>query len=523
MNNKKKTKAQRSNYQKYFPMIIFISILFMGVGYAVINSINLNIDGEAIAKEQSGVYITETTYHSNVSANTSSSKIINAYQSMLQSDITLSSTNASSSITYQVTVYNSTSFDYLYNGVNYELGTDTYSNEGISVTVNDLSVNDTVASKSYKTFTITFSYKDGTLASSNNLKSYITFDFILKPIIVGDYSYTGEAKTFTAPYTGTYKIELWGASGGDNLRYKFTSLDSDLVTREREVKPLGGYGGYTSGEIYLNQNAELYVYVGEQGKKNRQPTFNGGGAGALGGTGYNGQNSAGGTNTDGFSGGGATDIRIKYGEWSDFESLKSRIMVAAGGGGATVEAYSNAGGLSYAGGLNGYSGGYFSGHTNVGQNGQGGTQTSGGVAGKIHFNATGTITAGAFGIGGYTTSISSQTGAGGGGGGYYGGSGASGTLSGGVGQGGGGGSSYISGHNGCNSISSSSTESNIVHTNSSTHYSNYAFTNTLMIDGAGYKWTTDKTTSVGMPTHDGTSTMTGNIGNGYAKITFIKE
>lgn len=75
MNNKKKTKAQRSNYQKYFPMIIFISILFMGVGCAVINSINQIIDGEAIAKEQSGVYITEATYHSNVSANTSSSKI----------------------------------------------------------------------------------------------------------------------------------------------------------------------------------------------------------------------------------------------------------------------------------------------------------------------------------------------------------------------------------------------------------------------------------------------------------------
>ncbi|MFR6022533.1 MAG: glycine rich domain-containing protein [Clostridia bacterium] len=30
-------------------------------------------------------------------------------------------------------------------------------------------------------------------------------------------------------------------------------------------------------------------------------------------------------------GGGATDIRLVSGEWNDFESLKSRIMVAGGG------------------------------------------------------------------------------------------------------------------------------------------------------------------------------------------------
>ena len=45
-----------------------------------------------------------------------------------------------------------------------------------------------------------------------------------------------------------------------------------------------------------------------------------------------------------------------------------------------------------------------------------------------------------------------------------------------------------------------------------------------MIDGKGYEWTTEVgTEEVGMPTHDGTGTMTGNAGNGYAKITFIEE
>ena len=45
-----------------------------------------------------------------------------------------------------------------------------------------------------------------------------------------------------------------------------------------------------------------------------------------------------------------------------------------------------------------------------------------------------------------------------------------------------------------------------------------------MIDGAGYKWTDHKLEDlgvVGMPTHDGTSTMTGNEGDGFAKITLL--
>lgn len=43
-----------------------------------------------------------------------------------------------------------------------------------------------------------------------------------------------------------------------------------------------------------------------------------------------------------------------------------------------------------------------------------------------------------------------------------------------------------------------------------------------MIDGDGYQWTTEKGSDiVGMPTHNGTGTMTGNIGNGFIKITYI--
>jgi len=338
-----------------------------------------------------------------------------------------------------------------------------------------------------------------------------------------EFTYTGDIQMYVVPKTGKYKIELWGASGGIEDSITVTAETSTGTYTEREANFKGGYGGYTSGYIDLNKNQILYVYVGEVGKRILSNTFNGGGVGGPGGTGYKGTNLNGDEKASGYSGGGATDIRLVDGLWNDFDSLKSRIMVAAGGGGSTVDTYSQAGELGAGGGLIGSTGGYYPGHPFVDQNGKGGTQTSGGVAATIHFNATGITEAGKFGIGGGTTSISSQTGAGGGGGGYYGGSGASGTIAGGSGQGGGGGSSFISGHNGCNAISETSTMNNIIHTNQSIHYTGYTFTDTIMIDGNGYSWTNQKNDYVGIPSYDGLSILDKNIGNGYAKITYIEN
>ena len=144
----------------------------------------------------------------------------------------------------------------------------------------------------------------------------------------------------------------------------------------------------------------------------------------------------------------------------------------------------------------------------------------------------------AFGIGKTGVSYYGNTyGKGGGGGGYYGGgsvadSTSSSNTSAGY-DGGAGGSSYISGHTGCVAITSQSTLDARTGTGGeacseggtdnlcSIHYSNNVFTNTVMVDGQGYEWTNIKGSQTGMPTHDGTSTMNGNDGNGYAKITYL--
>uniref|UniRef100_UPI00203D7231 glycine rich domain-containing protein n=1 Tax=Odoribacter lunatus TaxID=2941335 RepID=UPI00203D7231 len=218
--------------------------------------------------------------------------------------------------------------------------------------------------------------------------------------------------------------------------------------------------------------------------------------------------------SNGRNGGGATDIRLIKGEWNNFNSLKSRIIVAGGGGGSDYyNSYGSNGGA--AGGLNGYSGNYHRKIYNYSYTvAEGGSQTSGGKGGIGISKGK----SGSFGMGGCRTEHSAGGSYGSGGGsGYYGGG--YGHFNNGIVGSGAGGSSFISGHSGCDAISASSTSSNIIHTGQSIHYSGVSFTNTVMIDGAGYKWTTAKGSYIGMPNFSGTGTMTGNTGNGQVRIT----
>lgn len=319
----------------------------------------------------------------------------------------------------------------------------------------------------------------GLLISNLNKKVKCNLYFYSGPTEFA-FTYTGSEQMFTAPIAGNYKIELWGASGGD--------VDIDSVNYQ------GGLGGYTSGIINLTENQALYVYVG-------------GSASSYAG-GYNG-GASGGQGADGkyTGGGGATDIRLVNGLWNDFGSLKSRIMVAAGGAG-TGFYYGNIIKGGEGGGISGYGGEISSCNADYIHNlATGGNNLTGGM---------GVDGTGYFGYSKKDMQLQYGTG---GGSGYYGG---------GVGgdthcnvSSGAGGSSFISGHNGCDAIKKESTEDNIIHTGGSIHYSGYYFIDTIMIDGKGYKWTDKKEEYVGMSSHDGSTKIVGNYGNGYARITLL--
>lgn len=86
-----------------------------------------------------------------------------------------------------------------------------------------------------------------------------------------EFDYTGNVQEYVVPSTGSYRIELWGAGGGED-NYASTLLSNQ------------GRGAYTTGIINLEKGTKIYVYVGQKGASgitNRNTltstSFNGGG------------------------------------------------------------------------------------------------------------------------------------------------------------------------------------------------------------------------------------------------------
>jgi hypothetical protein len=125
--------------------------------------------------------------------------------------------------------------------------------------------------------------------------------------------YTGSVQTFTAPSATTYKLEVWGSQGGDEiLGYG-----------------KGGKGGYAKGHKSFTANTPLYICVGEAGTGmtaaagSLPSTYNGGGG--LVSQGY------------GSSGGGCTHIAMTTdrGELRNYAGHTSEVIIVAGGGGGS--------------------------------------------------------------------------------------------------------------------------------------------------------------------------------------------
>ncbi len=217
-----------------------------------------------------------------------------------------------------------------------------------------------------------------------------------------DFDYTGAVQTFTVPFSGTYKLETWGAQGG----YAYTE------------EATGGYGGYSSGDIFLKARNIIYLSIGGKGDNgiywNKSYLYNGG---------YNGGGNAmsdGATTWGG--GGGATSIQntiIDDGQLKNYEDNKDSILIVSGGGGGAGWHYhmylssKNSPYLPHQGG----SGGGYKGSNGVTESkslATGGTQDTAGLNGSSNFEP---LSAG-FGYGGnYGQEIPSS----GGGSGFYGG------------------------------------------------------------------------------------------------------
>jgi len=259
---------------------------------------------------------------------------------------------------------------------------------------------------------------------------------------VWEFTQKNEVQEFKVPCSGEYKLETWGASGGD--------YDSTYV---------GGYGGYSSGNINLKLKQKIYIVVGGHPLDNStKHTYVEGGYNGGGGTG---------TRIDlaHNAGGGATHIALDSGLLKDL-SLHindDRIFIVSGGGGggtSPIRAKDANNNYFYRTSGAGSAGGYIGNDATTSCTncdcesiGTGGTQTAGGnriiISYNLNINSSSynnydeNFPSGTFGLGSSGDNIPTirpefdKVGGSGGGGGYYGGSGNSCVGA------GGGGSSYI--------------------------------------------------------------------------------
>ena len=230
------------------------------------------------------------------------------------------------------------------------------------------------------------------------------------------YKNTGNVQTFTAPLSTTYKLEVWGAQGGNT-----TNGASVTKTTER-IK-----GGYSYGIKQIESNKKLYICCGQKGGDGiSSPNGKSGGTGGYNGGGNGGAGASptsGSYYTSGGGGGGATHIAItnNRGVLENYANNKTEILIVAGGGG---------------------------GHARDSDGGYGGGE-SGGLPSKSNLTTSANQTSGykfgcgQNGIAGSSAGYGAGEGKGGGGGGWYGGYASQSTAAQ-SGCGGGGGSGYIS-------------------------------------------------------------------------------
>lgn len=307
-------------------------------------------------------------------------------------------------------------------------------------------------------------------------------DYLDDTTELNNYSCTEDTKTFVAPITGNYVLEGWGAQGGST---------SENISGNKTIEALeGGKGGYSYGVVHLNVGDEVYITVGCEGQELKQATkdttipggYNGGG-GVI---------NDDPTNYQG-AGGGATHFAINQnlGELKNYENDQNDILVVAGGGGGSYSStgiyYYSTGGAG--GGLTGedaivyYKTSYrpnplVNSYTSFmyyqGYRIPGADQT---------FHSKTEICYGSFGLGVGDVKADCGTDAGGGGGWYGGNKVARNAQGSGGGMAGSGGSSHLN--------------------------------TSILISGNTISG------NMSIPTHDGSSYMTGNTGDGYARISFI--
>lgn len=172
---KKKNYSILGRHNKILSSMFIVFTLFMGICYASINDVTLEIDGDLTAYNNDELFISEMELSASKNNDVEKLETISIAKTTLNSEVTLSQSDANSYISYYVTIYNRSGYTYYYNDTIYD--ENFYDNQDIVYTVNNLSNSNYLENNGVLVFEITFKYKNGILSDNNVLNSCIKFDF----------------------------------------------------------------------------------------------------------------------------------------------------------------------------------------------------------------------------------------------------------------------------------------------------------------------------------------------------------
>lgn len=237
-------------------LVVFISlsILFMSIGYAALNT-ELSISGETYVRVKEEIRITDIKM---VSAESGAYETYNSKYSKDTTSMFVTMLNSNSTITYEVTIENKSAQQYKLKDILEESTT----NSNITYQINGVEIDTIFEGNTTTTFSITFTtrienQKMEWLLKYEFEKYYFACNIDLNT--TWEFAYTGGEQNFTVPCHGTYQVEVWGAQGYSVQQF------------------IGGYGGYSLGNILLNKGENLYVYVGQGANCNSTAIGSGGG------------------------------------------------------------------------------------------------------------------------------------------------------------------------------------------------------------------------------------------------------
>ena len=143
------------------------------------------------------------------------------------------------------------------------------------------------------------------------------------------YASKSRIQEFTAPVSGTYYIELWGADGDSDsggLTYGFNASNTRFTTG------IGGGSAKVTGYIHLDKGQTIYLALGPRNSMRGSVSYNGGGAGYGQAYGFR----AGG----GSAGSIYTSIRGN-GELINYKNYLDEVLMVAGGGGGAEDFFTS--------------------------------------------------------------------------------------------------------------------------------------------------------------------------------------